>query len=88
MRIKQDVWKCYVPNYKRKTWEEDPAGEWVWGPRSLTSGYLSFGVYISRRGTCEEISGAYEKTDTDGKFLYHKPSKLNWRHPPQLSPLC
>uniref|UniRef100_A0A673UNS5 Kinesin-like protein n=1 Tax=Suricata suricatta TaxID=37032 RepID=A0A673UNS5_SURSU len=25
-----------------------------------------------RRGTCEEISGAYEKTDTDGKFLYHK----------------
>ncbi|XP_047686962.1 kinesin-like protein KIF12 isoform X4 [Prionailurus viverrinus] len=26
-----------------------------------------------RRGTCEEISGAYEKTDTDGKFLYHKP---------------
>uniref|UniRef100_G1TSY8 Protein AMBP n=2 Tax=Oryctolagus cuniculus TaxID=9986 RepID=G1TSY8_RABIT len=25
-----------------------------------------------RRGVCEEISGAYEKTDTDGKFLYHK----------------
>lgn len=29
-----------------------------------------------RRGVCEEISGAYEKTDTDGKFLYHK-SKWN-----------
>uniref|UniRef100_A0A8C0QEI9 Protein AMBP n=2 Tax=Canis lupus familiaris TaxID=9615 RepID=A0A8C0QEI9_CANLF len=26
-----------------------------------------------RRGTCEEISGTYEKTGTSGKFLYHKP---------------
>lgn len=25
-----------------------------------------------RKGICEEISGAYEKTDTKGKFLYHK----------------
>ncbi|XP_004595032.2 protein AMBP [Ochotona princeps] len=25
-----------------------------------------------RKGVCEEISGAYEKTDTNGKFLYHK----------------
>ncbi|XP_008048352.1 protein AMBP [Carlito syrichta] len=25
-----------------------------------------------RRGVCEEILGAYEKTDTEGKFLYHK----------------
>ncbi|XP_006890819.1 PREDICTED: protein AMBP [Elephantulus edwardii] len=25
-----------------------------------------------RKGFCEEISGAYEKTNTDGKFLYHK----------------
>ncbi|PNJ72460.1 AMBP isoform 2 [Pongo abelii] len=29
-----------------------------------------------RKGVCEETSGAYEKTDTDGKFLYHK-SKWN-----------
>ncbi|XP_011359236.1 protein AMBP [Pteropus vampyrus] len=29
-----------------------------------------------RKGVCEEISGTYEKTDTDGKFLYHK-SKWN-----------
>ncbi|KAI5138421.1 Protein Ambp [Manis pentadactyla] len=29
-----------------------------------------------RKGVCEEISGAYEKTGTDGKFLYHK-SKWN-----------
>ncbi|XP_032491362.1 protein AMBP [Phocoena sinus] len=26
-----------------------------------------------RKGVCEAISGAYEKTGTDGKFLYHKP---------------
>uniref|UniRef100_A0A8C8ZKG6 Protein AMBP n=1 Tax=Prolemur simus TaxID=1328070 RepID=A0A8C8ZKG6_PROSS len=26
-----------------------------------------------RKGVCEEISGAYEKTSTEGKFLYHKP---------------
>ncbi|XP_008582131.1 PREDICTED: protein AMBP [Galeopterus variegatus] len=26
-----------------------------------------------RKGVCEEFSGAYEKTGTDGKFLYHKP---------------
>ncbi|KAM6182442.1 protein AMBP [Erethizon dorsatum] len=29
-----------------------------------------------RRGLCEETSGIYEKTDTAGKFLYHK-SKWN-----------
>lgn len=29
-----------------------------------------------RRGVCEEITGAYQKTDIDGKFLYHK-SKWN-----------
>uniref|UniRef100_A0A8D0TWT1 Protein AMBP n=1 Tax=Sus scrofa TaxID=9823 RepID=A0A8D0TWT1_PIG len=29
-----------------------------------------------RKGICEVISGAYEKTSTDGKFLYHK-SKWN-----------
>ncbi|KAM7092254.1 protein AMBP [Molossus nigricans] len=29
-----------------------------------------------RNGVCEEISGVYEKTDTDGKFLYNK-SKWN-----------
>ncbi|ELK26643.1 Protein AMBP [Myotis davidii] len=29
-----------------------------------------------RRGVCEELSGTYEKTDTEGKFLYHK-SKWN-----------
>ncbi|XP_014637406.1 PREDICTED: protein AMBP [Ceratotherium simum simum] len=29
-----------------------------------------------RKGVCEEVSGTYEKTDTDGKFLYHK-SKWN-----------
>ncbi|XP_036185671.1 protein AMBP isoform X2 [Myotis myotis] len=29
-----------------------------------------------RRGVCEEFSGTYEKTDTEGKFLYHK-SKWN-----------
>ncbi|KAK2494570.1 hypothetical protein MC885_007093 [Smutsia gigantea] len=32
-----------------------------------------------RKGICEEISGAYEKTGTDGKFLYHKS-----RREPQL----
>ncbi|MDL1139885.1 BPTI/Kunitz-type proteinase inhibitor domain-containing protein, partial [Yersinia pestis] len=26
-----------------------------------------------RRGVCEETSGAYEKTSTAGRFLYHKP---------------
>ncbi|KAM6170023.1 protein AMBP [Rhynchocyon petersi] len=26
-----------------------------------------------RKGFCEEISGTYEKTSTDGKFLYRKP---------------
>jgi hypothetical protein len=30
---------------------------------------------IARRGVCEEITGAYQKTDIDGKFLYHKSSK-------------
>ncbi|XP_054440892.1 protein AMBP [Pteronotus mesoamericanus] len=29
-----------------------------------------------RKGVCEEISGIFEKTDTDGKFRYHK-SKWN-----------
>ncbi|XP_051018961.1 protein AMBP [Acomys russatus] len=29
-----------------------------------------------RRGVCEEVSGSYEKTDMDGKYLYHK-SKWN-----------
>lgn len=45
------------------------------------SGYLSSGLSTSRRGTCEEISGAYEKTSTNGKFLYRKPSKLSRRVP-------
>ncbi|MEJ1282843.1 alpha 1 microglobulin/bikunin [Cricetulus griseus] len=31
---------------------------------------------LERRGVCEEVSGTYEKTDIDGKFLYHK-SKWN-----------
>ncbi|XP_006865791.1 PREDICTED: protein AMBP [Chrysochloris asiatica] len=29
-----------------------------------------------RKGSCELVSGTYQKTDTDGKFLYHK-SKWN-----------
>lgn len=48
---------------------------------------LSFGLFISRKGVCEEISETYEKTDTDGKFLYHKSSKLSRRRHPQSSPL-
>lgn len=51
------------------------------------SGYLSSGLHISRRGACEEISGAYEKTSTNGKFLYHKPSELSCRCSPQFCPL-
>ena len=35
----------------------------------------NFGFMIARRGVCEEITGAYQKTDIDGKFLYHKSSK-------------
>lgn len=50
------------------------------------SGYLSSGLSTSRRGTCEEISGAYEKTSTNGKFLYRKPSKWS-REVPHSSAL-
>lgn len=36
VRLKQDIWECYFPNYKKKKKSgKDPAGEWVSGPRSL-----------------------------------------------------
>ncbi|XP_045647062.1 protein AMBP [Ursus americanus] len=38
-----------------------------------TDGEISVTSTQWRRGACEEISGAYEKTSTNGKFLYHKP---------------
>lgn len=38
---------------------------------------------ICRKGVCEEISGAYEKTDTNGKFRYHKASKCSTIAPKQ-----
>ncbi|EDL31123.1 alpha 1 microglobulin/bikunin, isoform CRA_b [Mus musculus] len=39
-----------------------------------------------RRGVCEEITGAYQKTDIDGKFLYHKSNscQLNYSEGPCL----
>ena len=87
--IKPDIWKCYFPNYEKKKkgiWK-DPAGER--GVRTMVSTryYLSFGLFISRKGVCESISGTYEKTSTDGKFLFHKASKLSQRGRPQFSPL-
>lgn len=41
-----------------------------------TDGEISMTSTRWRKGVCEEMSGAYEKTDTNGKFLYHK-SKWN-----------
>ncbi|XP_004677464.1 PREDICTED: protein AMBP [Condylura cristata] len=41
-----------------------------------TEGEISMTSTRWRKGVCEEISGAYEKTDTNGKFLYRK-SKWN-----------
>ncbi|XP_006142874.1 protein AMBP, partial [Tupaia chinensis] len=40
---------------------------------SATEAEISMTSTRWRKGVCEEISGAYEKTDTDGKFLYRKP---------------
>ena len=72
---------------KKKGIWKDPAGEC--GVRTMVSTryYLSFGLFISRKGVCESISGTYEKTSTDGKFLFHKASKLSQRGRPQFSPL-
>ncbi|XP_001488384.1 protein AMBP [Equus przewalskii] len=41
-----------------------------------TDGEISTTSTRWRKGVCEEISGTYEKTDTKGKFRYHK-SKWN-----------
>nr|XP_025743858.1 protein AMBP isoform X1 [Callorhinus ursinus]XP_025743859.1 protein AMBP isoform X1 [Callorhinus ursinus]XP_025743860.1 protein AMBP isoform X1 [Callorhinus ursinus] len=38
-----------------------------------TDGEISMTSTRWRRGTCEELSGAYEKTSTNGKFFYHNP---------------
>ncbi|XP_053421048.1 protein AMBP [Nycticebus coucang] len=38
----------------------------------MTEAEISMTSTHWRKGVCEEISGAYEKTSTDGKFLYHK----------------
>ena len=92
VRTKPDIWKCYFPNYKKKKKKKNPC---IWkdltgerGVRTMVSTryYLHFGLFISRKGVCESISGTYEKTSTDGKFLYHKASKLSQRGHPQFSP--
>ena len=76
-----------ITKKKKKGIWKDPAGER--GVRTMVSTryYLSFGLFISRKGVCESISGTYEKTSTDGKFLFHKASKLSQRGRPQFSPL-
>lgn len=65
---------------------KDPVGER--GVRTMVSTryYLPGSLFISRKGVCESISGIYEKTSTDGKFLFHKASKLSQRGLPQFSP--
>ncbi|CAK6433646.1 unnamed protein product [Pipistrellus nathusii] len=40
-----------------------------------TEGQISTTSTRWRRGVCEELSGTYEKTDTAGKFLYHRTIK-------------
>lgn len=60
---------------KESTFGRDRVQEWGVGTVVSCRSDLSFGSFISRKGVCEEISGAYEKTGTDGKFLYHKSSK-------------
>lgn len=55
-----------------------------WSPPEFT---FLFYLLISRNGVCEELSGFFEKTDTNGKFRFHKSSKLGQRRCLQFSPL-
>lgn len=72
---------------KKKSIWKDPAGEQGVRTTVSTRYYLSFGLLFSRKGVCESISGAYERTSTDGKFLFHKASKLSQRGRLRFSPL-